>query len=74
MRPFAILLAALGLAACAPPTHGALVSTQYPPGTGVVNANSPMQTLNSLPPGAANLAPNSVLQSPDYASITLRAL
>ncbi len=72
-RAIAVAFVVLGVAGCAAPSGPPLVSTQSPPGTGVVNKNSPLQTLNSLPPGAANLAPNSVLQAPDYASITLRA-
>jgi hypothetical protein len=72
MRAFVIGLVLLGLAACAPPTSPPLVSTQSPPGTGLVNAHSPLQTLNSLPPGAANLAPGPFATAPDYANITLR--
>ncbi len=50
-----------------------LVSTQYPPGTGVVNVNSPMQTLNSLPPGAANFSSAPGGTAPDFASFGFRA-
>jgi hypothetical protein len=44
----------LALAGCGAPGGAPLVSAQYPPGTGVVNAQSEPQPLNSLPPGAAN--------------------
>jgi hypothetical protein len=53
-----ILLACLALpaalAGCIAPGGAPLVSAQYPPGTGVVNAQSEPQPLGSLPPGAAN--------------------
>ena len=47
---------ALALSACAPPYNPPLMSAQYPPGTGVVNANSLPQPIGSLPPGAANFS------------------
>lgn len=74
MRTLLAGLALIGLGACAAPTHPPLVSTQFPPGTGLVNRSSPLQTLNSLPPGAANLGPGSMAVAPDYASIKFRAL
>lgn len=53
-----ILLAGLALpaalAGCGAPGGAPLVSAQYPPGTGIVNAQSEPQPINSLPPGAAN--------------------
>jgi hypothetical protein len=63
---FSLLLA---LAACGVPNGPPLVSAQFPPGTGVVNAQSPSQSANSLPPGAANYshAPGAV--QPSYGSL-----
>ncbi len=43
-------------AGCTLPGGEPLVSAQFPPGTGEVNASSEPQPLNSLPPGAANFA------------------
>jgi len=68
-----LVLAAFALlpfAACGGvPSGPPLVSTQFPPGTGVVNVNSPFQSLNSLPPGAANFARGPGSTAPDYGSI-----
>ena len=59
------LLACLALSACGEPTAPPLVSAQFPPGTGSVNANNEPQPIDSLPPGAANLsnAPGGVQRS-----------
>lgn len=74
MRLAIAALALLPLAACGgAPSGSPLVSTQYPPGTGVVNARSPMQSLNSLPPGAANWSAAPGATQPDYGSLTFRA-
>ena len=62
----------LALAACGPPNGPPLVSTQFPPGTGVVNAHSPAQSANSLPPGAANVSPAPGGLQPSYGSIGFR--
>ena len=48
-----------------------LVSAQYPPGTGAVNANSEPQPLNSLPPGAANVGPGVGQTSPNFLSFKI---
>jgi hypothetical protein len=71
MRSAALTLL-LALTACGAPNGPPLVSAQSPPGTGVVNANSPAQSANSLPPGAANFsrAPGAV--QPSYGSIGFR--
>jgi len=62
----------LVLAGCGAPNGPPLVSAQFPPGTGVVNANSIAQSANSLPRGAANFsyAPGGV--QPSYGSIGFR--
>jgi hypothetical protein len=73
MRFILAALPLLALAACAEPYNPPLVSTQSPPGTGIVNDNAPLQTLNSLPPGAANLSHAPGGTWPDFASIKLRA-
>lgn len=73
MRIVIAALALLPLAACGVPDGPPLVSTQYPPGTGMVNVNSPLQTLNSLPPGAANYSRAPGGTWPDYASLRFRA-
>ncbi len=70
MRPILFVLL-LALAGCGQPGGPTLVSTQYPPGTGVVNVNSPMQSLNSLPPGAANRSRAPGATAPDYASLAI---
>lgn len=48
-----------------------LVSAQSPPT--VLSAKSEPQTLNSMPPGAANVSNAPGAMAPDYASVTLRA-
>ena len=74
MRTAVAAMVLLSLTACAGiPTGPVLVSTQYPPGTGQVNAHAPAQTLNSLPPGAANYSPAPGGTWPDYGAVTFRA-
>lgn len=72
MRLALAALALLPLAACGTPTGPPLVSTQFPPGTGMVDVNSPAQTKNSLPPGAANVARVPGGFWPSYGSLTFR--
>ena len=72
MRIVLALLATFSIGACAAPYGPPLVSAQYPPGTGVVNVNSTVQSLNSLPPGAANLSRAPGATAPDYLSGTIR--
>ena len=67
----ALLLPLLVLAACAAPSGEPLVSAQFPPGTGMVNAASEPQPLNSLPPGAANFSRAPGGTQPNFASLTL---
>ena len=66
-------LALLPLTACGAANGPPLVSTQYPPGTGMVNVNSPAQSENSLPPDAANVARVPGGFWPSYGSMRLRA-
>ena len=73
MRYLLAVLALLPLAACGVPGGPPLVSAQYPPGTGLVNAKSEPQPLNSLPPGAANFSPAPGATQPSYAAITFNA-
>jgi hypothetical protein len=68
----ALLGLLLALAACGAPNGPPLVSAQSPPGTGVVNAASFPQPLNSLPPGAANYSPAPGGTQPSYASLRFR--
>jgi len=70
MRAALLLPALLGLAACGVPSGPPLVSAQFPPGTGSVNANSVPQPLGSLPPGAANLSTAPGATQPSYGQIT----
>lgn len=73
MRWAVAALALLSVSACGvAPTGPALVSAQYPPGTGMVNVNSPAQSENSLPPGAANVAWVPGGFQPSYGSLTFR--
>jgi hypothetical protein len=69
---YAVLSLLLALAACGVPNGPPLVSAQFPPGTGVVNSQSIPQSINSLPPGAANYstAPGGV--QPSYATLGFR--
>ena len=66
---FLVPLAAL--AACTLPGGEPLVSAQFPPGTGEVNASSEPQPLNSLPPGAANFAATPFATQPNFLSFKL---
>ena len=68
-----VLLAGLALAGCGGPGGAPLVSAQYPPGTGVVNANSEPQPLNSLPRGAANFGTAPGAYQPNYLAWTFGA-
>jgi hypothetical protein len=57
--PARLLLCLIPLAAitgCSIPEGQSLVSAQFPPGTGDVNAASEPQPVNSLPVGAGNSA------------------
>lgn len=72
MRRALVVLAALPLAACLAPTGPPLVSAQFPPGTGMVNVNSPAQSENSLPPGAANVANVPGGFQPSYGSLIFK--
>ncbi len=58
-------------AACTLPGGEPLVSAQFPPGTGEVNAASEPQPLNSLPPGAANYAATPFATQPNFLSFKL---
>ena len=71
-RPSLCLLL-LTLAGCAEPGGQPLVSAQFPPGTGVVNAASEPQPLNSLPPGAANVSTAPGATAPNYLSFKFGA-
>ena len=74
MRLATLALMAVLLAGCNAQFGGpALLSAQSPAGTGLVNANNPPQSPNSLPPGAEGLhPPNSPFAfAPNYGSITL---
>ena len=73
LSPRALLLLCLPLAACGEPGGAPLVSAQYPPGTGMVNSQSEPQPINSLPPGAANIAPGPGATQPNYLSWTFGA-
>ncbi len=59
------------LAACSVPEHQVLVSAQFPPGTGDVNANSEPQSPNSLPVGAANWAATPFATQPNFLSFKI---
>ncbi|MBV8913303.1 MAG: hypothetical protein JOZ05_09720 [Acetobacteraceae bacterium] len=69
---FAVLCLLLALPACGAPNGPPLVSTQFPPGTGVVNAQSIAQSANSLPPGAANVSRAPGGMQPSYGSFGFR--
>ena len=56
---------------CSLPEGERLVSAQFPPGTGDVNASSEPQSLNSLPPGAANLAATPFATQPSFLSFQI---
>lgn len=66
-----LLVPLAALAACTLPGGEPLVSAQFPPGTGEVNANSEPQPLNSLPPGAANFAATPFATQPNFLSFKL---
>ena len=68
-----VLLACLALGGCGVPGGAPLVSAQYPPGTGLVNAQSEPQPLNSLPVGAANITSAPGATAPNYLSYTFTA-
>jgi hypothetical protein len=68
----AALTLLLALAACGVPNGPPLLSAQFPPGTGVVNAASTPQPLNSLPPGAANYSSAPGGTHPNYATLGFR--
>ncbi len=72
MRRLAILCC-LALAGCGEPTGLPLISAQFPPGTGPVNAASAPQSFNSLPEGAGNYSPAPGGIQPNYFSQTFRA-
>ena len=59
------------IAGCSLPSGEPLVSAQFPPGTGDVNANSEPQPLNSLPPGAANYAATPFATQPNFLSFKI---
>ena len=61
------------LVGCGEPINQPLVSAQYPPGTGMVNAASEPQPINSLPPGAANYSSAPGAIQPNYFSLKLGA-
>ena len=68
-----LVLICLALAGCGEPGGAPLVSAQFPPGTGMVNANSEPQPINSLPPGAANRSPFPGATQPNYLTWTFGA-
>ncbi len=72
MRAIAVLACLVAFAGCTAPPGPPLLSTQFPPGTGVVNSNSPFQSANSLPPGAANVSTAPGATSPDVARLAFR--
>ena len=74
--PARLLLCLVPLAAiagCSIPELGGqpLVSAQYPPGTGDVNANAEPQSVNSLPVGAFNSAPTPFATQPNFLSFKI---
>lgn len=68
---FLCLILLTALAGCALPGGEPLVSAQFPPGTGEVNANSEPQPLNSLPPDAANFAATPFATQPNFLSFKI---
>ena len=72
-RPI-LCLALFTVAGCAEPVGQPLVSAQFPPGTGAVNVASEPQTLNSLPPGAANFSTAPGATAPNYLSFAFKAI
>ena len=59
------------VAGCSLPGGQPLVSAQFPPGTGDVNAASEPQPLNSLPVGAANFAPSPFATQANFLSFKI---
>ena len=72
-RTLVLASLAVALAGCGQPRGIPLVSAQFPPGTGMVNANSEPQPLNSLPPGAANNSTAPGATHPNYLAWTFGA-
>ena len=65
------LMPLASIAGCSLPEGQPLVSAQFPPGTGDVNANSEPQSLTSLPVGAANLAATPFATQPNFLSFKI---
>lgn len=65
------LIPFVAIAGCTVPSGEPLVSAQFPPGTGEVNANSEPQPLNSLPLGAANFAATPFATQPNLLSFKI---
>ena len=65
------LLPLATIAGCSLPEGQPLVSAQFPPGTGDVNAPSEPQSVNSLPVGAANYAPTPFATQPNFLSFKI---
>lgn len=65
------ILALAAVAGCSLPEGQPLVSAQFPPGTGDVNANSEPQSVNSLPVGAANFAATPFATQPNFLSFKI---
>lgn len=72
-RTLMLATLAVALAGCGEPGGAPLVSAQFPPGTGMVNANSEPQPINSLPLGAANLSTAPGATQPSYLTWTFGA-
>jgi hypothetical protein len=70
-RVLLCLVSLASLAGCIVPEGQPLVSAQFPPGTGDVNANSEPQPLNSLPVGAANYAATPFATQPNFLSFKI---
>jgi len=71
VRLFLCAVSLVAVAGCTLPEGEPLVSAQYPPGTGAVNANSEPQPLNSIPVGAANYGPSPFATQPDFLSFQI---
>ena len=70
-RPLCCLIFCALVAGCSLPEGQPLVSAQFPPGTGDVNAASEPQSRNSLPVGAANFAPTPFATQPNFLSFKI---
>ena len=70
-RALCCLIFCAAIAACSLPEGQPLVSAQFPPGTGDVNAASEPQSLNSLPLGAANVAPTPFATQANFLSFKI---